>query len=97
METNREKSEMRKDIETVRPLPQSVMRQPDGGGSEVDDDKSQIELVLIGGKAHCSGYLSKAEFTALINKNEFKAIAFQKIGWHKGDYHSSWVPYRIGE
>lgn len=83
-------------------------RQSDGEGfylhftggfraANVAKDSWRIEPVLIDGKACATGPLTMAQLQTLAKQNGFRAIAFQRMGWMDGVYHSSWAPIVPGK
>lgn len=81
----------------------NITRQPDGeafylhctGGvrcAERDTDVWYIEPVFDGGGACAKGFMTKSETQRFLRERKLKPIAFQRLGWHRGVYHSSWSP-----
>lgn len=93
-------------------LPQNetrrVPRTPDGqafykifaGGiraAEVRDGIWYIEPVFDAGHACAKGVLSTKALTELSHKIRLSFIAFHRMGWIKGDYHSNWSAFVPGQ
>lgn len=85
-----------------------VPRQPDGeaffqiysGGmrsAEPRDNAWHIEPVLDDGHVCAKGFMSSAKLQAFFRQYGFTFIAFHRIGWIKGNYHSSWCPFIPGQ
>lgn len=81
----------------------AIHRQPDQDGFQiccvggfragmVDDDRWAIDPVLDDGRPTGKGFLTKAQLQALLQKIRLVPIAFQRHGWLRGEYHSSWSP-----
>ncbi|MCB1452730.1 MAG: hypothetical protein KDJ43_03710 [Rhizobiaceae bacterium] len=85
-----------------------IPRQPDGdafyriysGGmraAEASDDAWQIEPLLDDGSACTKGFMSKEGLQAFFKQYGFRFIAFHRIVWTNGNYHSSWCPFIPGQ
>ncbi|MFT5785578.1 MAG: hypothetical protein ACI9KK_000927 [Ascidiaceihabitans sp.] len=60
--------------------------------AEVIDGKWQVEPILVGGTPSAKGFISRKELQVLLERAQLMPIAFERIGWTNGLYHSSWVP-----
>lgn len=80
-----------------------ISRQPDGEGFQVcciggfragmvDDHRWAIDPVLDKGRPTGKGFLTRSQLFDLMDKTRLTPIAFQRHGWHRGEYHSSWSP-----
>lgn len=85
-----------------------MLRQPDGdaffqiysGGmraAEPCDNAWYVEPVLDDGHPCAKGSMPTAMLQAFFRQHGFTFIAFHRIGWHKGNYHSSWCPFIPGQ
>ncbi|MCV3243466.1 hypothetical protein [Mesorhizobium sp. ZC-5] len=85
-----------------------VTRQSDGdafyqiysGGmraAEASDNAWHIEPVLDGGHPCAKGFMPTAMMQGFFRQQAFTFIAFHRIGWFKGNYHSSWCPFIPGQ
>ncbi len=90
---------MVKDLSQIIELP----RQTDGTGfylhftggfraAKVTEDAWRIEPVFVNGRACATGPLTMTQLQTLTKQNRFHAIAFQRMGWMDGVYHSTWAP-----
>ncbi|WP_202379384.1 hypothetical protein [Mesorhizobium sp. 131-2-5] len=52
----------------------------------------RIEPVFVNDKPCATGPLTMAQLQLLTTQNKFRAIAFQRLGWMDGVYHSAWAP-----
>ncbi|WP_152559575.1 hypothetical protein, partial [Paenirhodobacter enshiensis] len=96
------------EVEQIMKQVIELPRQPDGtafylhftGGfraANVAADAWKIEPVLVDGKPCATAPLSTAQLQDLSNQNNFRAIAFQRMGWADGVYHSAWAPIVPGK
>lgn len=85
-----------------------VQRQSDGdaffqiysGGmraAEPSDNAWHIEPVLDDGHPCAKGFMPTAKLQAFFRQHGFTFIAFHRVGWFKGNYHSSWSPFIPGQ
>lgn len=85
-----------------------VQRQSDGdaffqiysGGmhaAEPSDNTWHIEPILDDGHPCAKGFMPTAKLQAFFRQHGFTFIAFHRIGWFKGNYHSSWSPFIPGQ
>ncbi|WP_419953108.1 hypothetical protein [Methylobacterium sp.] len=85
-----------------------LLRQSDGeaffqiysGGmraAESSDNAWLIEPVLDNGHPCAKGFMQNTQLQAFSNQYDFTFVAFNRIGWLKGNYHSSWCPYIPGQ
>lgn len=58
----------------------------------VDDDCWAIDPAFDNGRPTGKGFLTKAQLYALLEKIRLMPIAFQRHGWLRSEYHSSWSP-----
>ncbi|MGN6691452.1 MAG: hypothetical protein ACTHJU_10980, partial [Sphingopyxis sp.] len=65
--------------------------------AEPSDNAWHIEPVLDNGHPCAKGFMSKAKLQAFFKQYGFTFIAFHRIGWFKGNYHSSWCPFIPGQ
>lgn len=65
--------------------------------AEPSDNAWHIEPVLDDGHPCAKGFMSKAKLHAFFKQYGFTFIAFHRIGWYKGHYHSTWAPFIPGE
>lgn len=52
----------------------------------------RIEPVFVNDKPCATGPLTMAHLQLLTTQNKFRPIAFQRLGWMDGVYHSAWAP-----
>lgn len=82
---------------------QRLSRQPDGdafylictGGvrcAERDADVWHIEPIFDGESASARGFMTKSQLQAYLRQSDLKPVAFHRLGWFHGDYHSGWSP-----
>lgn len=85
-----------------------VPRRPDGdaffriysGGmraAEPSDNAWQIEPILEKGHPCAKGFMPTASLSEFFRQYGFRFVAFHRIGWTKGTYHSSWSPFIPGQ
>lgn len=85
-----------------------LQRQPDGevhlriysGGmyaTEPEDDNWYVQPLLVDGHPCAKGVLPTASMNKLFRQHDFSFIAFHRIGWRDGRYHSSWCPFIPGQ
>jgi hypothetical protein len=78
-------------------------RQSDGTGfylhftggfraAKVAKNAWRIEPVFVNGRACATGPLTMRQLQTLTKQNMFRAIAFQRLDWMDGVYHSTWAP-----
>lgn len=56
-----------------------------------------IEPVLDGEDPSAKGVMPRREVYAFFRQYAFTFIAFHRVGWFKGNYHSSWSPFIPGQ
>lgn len=85
-----------------------VLRQPDGeafyriysGGmraAEPINNAWHIEPILDQGDPCAKGFFTTVKLGAFFRQYGFKFVAFSRIVWTKGNFHSSWIPLIPGQ
>lgn len=64
---------------------------------EASDNAWHFEPVLDDGHPCIKGFLTTANLHAFFRQHSFTFVAFQRIGWFRGDYYSNWSPFIPGE
>lgn len=59
---------------------------------EISKDRWTIEPVQLNGCACAVGFFSRSNLFVFMRQNGFAPIAFESIGWVKGEFYSMWVP-----
>lgn len=61
------------------------------------DNSWHLEPVLHDGHPCTKGSISSAKLQAFFRHQGFTFVAFHRMGWFKGQYHSSWCPFIPGQ
>jgi len=87
---------------------QSIPRQSDGDASSViytggirvierGNGRFHVEPLFDGTTACAKGFMPRQGIEAFLSQAGLRPIAFHRIGWHQGAYHSSWSPVVPGQ
>lgn len=65
--------------------------------ANIGPDAWKVEPVLSDGKPCVKGPVTTSEMNVLAKQNGIRAVAFHRIGWMDGQYHSTWAPVVPGK